>query len=463
MTTRTLTSLALQNRAAEWATVQKAGTVTPSRHAAILDASTPHKSILDAIVTNPDSVTKALHDACGRLPVPVALGIPASWVLLRVVDLPESSPQELHGMIELQVDKYAPFPAEEATFHHEILDTANGRCRILMGAIRTKTADAIGACLAPAGLAPKWIDINLLAWWRLLREAGKVSATGSHAYVVMDDGSCDLIVATAGIPVAVRALSGLEDLSPEERAAEIAQEAVFTMTSLDLDRTGQPLSEISVWHRGESPDLLKPLLREHFPVPVHLNDLGALPTLAEGLLRRALDPATHMDLAPAAWRQAETARRTRRLLAAAILVLVGAWALAMAILFGGLQYQKQRLGTLEATLTELTPAADKARAVREQVHTLQQYIERKHSALECLREVSDLLPPGIDLKSMAYHKAKTVELSGEADAAALVFDFKKEMEKSDMFVKTELSRIQRNPQGREVFKLIGTLPGGERP
>jgi Tfp pilus assembly protein PilN len=101
--------------------------------------------------------------------------------------------------------------------------------------------------------------------------------------------------------------------------------------------------------------------------------------------------------------------------------------------------------------------------VRDRVRVLQQYVERKHSALECLREIADLLPPGISLKSINYNKAKGLEISGEADAVTLIYDFKKEMEKSPLFVKTDLARVQRTPQGREVFKLTATLPGGEKP
>lgn len=462
MTGKPMTTLTLRAQSAEWVSISKTGEKSSDSKSVVLSTE-GHQSLLDAICNEPDRFSKLLGESCGKPSPPLTLGIPASWVLLRIVELPEATPQELRGMVELQVDKFSPFPTDEATFAYEILDAKDGRCRILLGAIPTKTADALGNCLKAAGLPPKWIDINLLGWWHLLRDAGKADGSHSRAFIILDEDACDMVVATGRIPVAVRSLSGLDDLSADDIADEIARETVYTMTSLDLERSGEPLSEISVWHRGEAPDSLLHRLREQFPIPVHATSLNTLPPLAEGLLRRALDRQGIMDLAPVAWQQAESSRRARRRLIMLSGSLLGVWVLGMGTLFGGLQYQKQRLARLNYKLEQLTPAADSARRTRDRVQSLQQYVERKYSALECLREVSDLLPPGIALKSVNYHKAKALEISGEADAVTLIYDFKKEMEKSALFAKTELTRVQRTPQGREVFKLTATLHGGGQP
>lgn len=458
-----MSALVLRAKYAEWTCIPKAGDKASAPQSAPLPLAEGRRTLLESILANPEPCSKQLLDACGKLPAPLTLGIPASWVLLRLVELPDSTPNELRDMAELQVDKFSPFPADEATFAYEILEKKDGRCRLLLGAIPTKTVDALGACLTAAGLPPKRVDINLLGWWRLLRSAGKSGGSSPRVFIILDDDACDLIVATGNLPVAVRSISGLDELPADDLADDIARELVYTMTALDLDRAGEPLAEISIWHRGESPSTLLQRLKEQFPVPVHAASLTSLPSLAEGLLERAGDPQGGMDLAPATWHQAESSRRSRRRLLALSASLLAVWALAMGTIFGGLQYHKQRLSMLESRLDTMTPAADNARMVRDRVRALQQYIDRQYSALECLREVSDLLPPGITLKSLNYHKGKNLEIAGEADAVTLVYDFKKEMEKSSLFVKTELTRVMKGPQGKEVFKLTATLPGGEQP
>jgi Tfp pilus assembly protein PilN len=462
MIVKPMTTLSLRAHSAEWISISKAGE-NPTAPSSTELSCEGQASLLDAIGAEPERFSKLLSESCGKLPAPLTLSIPASWALLRIIDLPEATPQELQSMVELQVDKFSPFPTDEATFAYEIFDTKDGRHRVMLGAIPTKTADTLGACLNNAGLSPKWIDINLLGWWHLLRDAGKTEGHHSRVFIILDDDDCDMIVATGNTPVTVRSLSRMHDLSADEVADEIAQETVYTMTSLDMDRMGAPLSEISVWHRGEQPATLLHRLREQFPVPVHATALDTLPPLSEGLLRRASNRQGLMDLAPAAWHLTEKRRRDRQRLIRLSSALLGVWVLAMLVVFGGLQYQKQRLARLNSKLEQLTPAADNARMVRDRVRVLQQYVERKHSALECLREIADLLPPGISLKSINYNKAKGLEISGEADAVTLIYDFKKEMEKSPLFVKTDLARVQRTPQGREVFKLTATLPGGEKP
>ena len=200
-----------------------------------------------------------------------------------------------------------------------------------------------------------------------------------------------------------------------------------------------------------------------YSIAAHPESLEALPPLAEGLLRRAdRRSAGTMDLAPLAWMESENAKRAKRQMLVSSLLVAGLWLGGMVILFGGIQYQKQRLSSLERQLAELKEPADKVRAIRDRCQDLIKYMDRSHSGLECLREISDRLPPGIELKSFSYHKNKTLELTGDADTYALVADFKKDLESSDLFVASELPRTRHTARG-EDFKIICTLPGGEKP
>jgi Tfp pilus assembly protein PilN len=134
----------------------------------------------------------------------------------------------------------------------------------------------------------------------------------------------------------------------------------------------------------------------------------------------------------------------------------------MVVLFGGIQIQKQQVASLEKELVELKGPSDKVRAIRDRTQDLLKYLDRSRSGLECLREVSDKLPPGIELRSFTYYKNKTLEMTGQADTYSLIADFKKDLERSELFTATELPRTRHIPQGEE-FKIVCTLPGGEKP
>lgn len=464
MAVKTLTGVAVRARSLEWALPRPAGekVTTPECRQAELTLGEGQAGILDGLKAERERLVGDLRTACGRLGAPATVGIPAGWVLLRVADLPAAAPEELRGMVELQVDKFSPFPAEESVISYERFAEHEDRVRVLLSSVRTDTMDLLGGALREAGVQPKRVDLNILGWWRLLADAGHIHQAGAQAILILDDTCVDIVVASSGVPLAMRSLTGLEGLPAEEVAEEISRETVYTLTAVDLERTGEHLAGVSVWHRGgELPEALVHRLQDPFGLAATSHTLDTLPPLTEGLARRAVDAGPgRLDLAPPAWHLDEVRRRARTRLIALTAALLGIWVVSVAVLFGGLQYQKHQLAQMEARLTEIKAPADTVRAIRDRVLGLQQYVNRSHSSLECLREISDLLPPGIELKSFSYRKGKTVELSGEADSVTLVYDFKKEMEKSKLFKATDLPRTFRTPQGKEVFKITATLPGG---
>lgn len=467
MADKALTCLAVRARTLEWSVLNKGGDkkASPLVQQAEIDPGEGRRTLLAGLQADRDRLVAEIRAKCGRLPAPVTLGIPASWVLLRVAELPAGSPDELAGMAELQIDKFSPFPIEESSLSYELLAEQEGRCRVLLSAIRTDSMDLLGGAFREAGIVPKWVDINLLGWWQLLKQAGKVHANGSQLFLIMDDGIYDLIIATGGIPVAFRSLSGLEELPAAEAEEEVTRELLYTLAALDLDKAGSFLGEVSIWHGGEAPAGLATQLASALgATPLHLNELASLPPLATGLrLRAEQRQAGTMDLAPIAWEEAETARRTKQHMILFSGLVAGLWLAAMAILFGGLAFQNHRIGSLESELGELKDPSEKVRAIRDRTQELDKYLDRSRSALECLREICARMPPGIELRQFNYHKNKNLELAGEAEGYSLVTDFKKGLEQSDLFVTTELSRTQHGAGGRENFKILCTLPGGEKP
>ena len=91
-----------------------------------------------------------------------------------------------------------------------------------------------------------------------------------------------------------------------------------------------------------------------------------------------------------------------------------------------------------------------------------QYADRTHSALECLRRVSESLPAGADLTSYVYRKGASLALRGEADVPDKVYAFIQALEKAELFleVKSEGISTRNTPQGnRSQFGVTIRLPG----
>jgi len=462
MGTKSLAVLAIRPAGLEWRVPHKgAAPQDDGVRRAGLELGPDRKTFIEALRADREKTVEGLQAQTDWLSGPATVGLPAAWALLRVIELPSGTPDELRGMVDLQVDKFSPFPLETSVVSYETLAEKEGRAKVLISALPVETVETLGSALRSSGVVPKRVDLNLMGWWRLLNDADKVQPAGSQAFLILDHKDCDIVIATAGVPVSVRAVSGLDDLSEAEVADEIVRETVHTLTALDLEHAGEHPAEVSIWHHGgQPPEAILKKFAEQQGTAVKAHSLDDLPPLCEGLARRAEAGPGLLDLAPPAWKQAEVAQRTRLRILGASAGVLGLWAILMIVLFGGLQFEKKRLESLQAGREALKDPADKARAVRERAIALRLYMDRSRSALECLREISDLLPPGVELKSLTYHKGKNLEISGEADAASLVFDFKKEMEKSSLFASTELPR-QMTSGGKQVFKITAVFPGAK--
>ncbi len=401
----------------------------------------------------------ALREHGPRLGAPLALGLPSEAVLLRILDLPLASGDELRDMIALQVDKFSPFNAEDTVAAVEVLYAGESNQQVLMAVLQTSVAeDWRRLCLA-AGWTLARLDLNLLGWWRGLREAGQIPETGCQAILLYDRSACDLIVVRHGAPLAVRSFGNTADVPPEEAAGEMARETLFTVAGVLAGETQEPL-EVRLWHAGaEAPAAFAARLHERLGAQVHSASLDTLPALSVSLAQRAAEAAPpRLDLSPPAWREAERDRLHHRQIVSIVAAIGAFWALIIAALIGGPLWIQHRTAGLKSQLEGLQPAAQATQATRNRVQTLDQYLNRTHSGLEVLREISRTLPAGIDLRNFAYRKGKQVEINGEAQAVSMVYDFKKELDASTMFQKVDLPRIFHGARG-ESFKMTATFPG----
>jgi len=91
----------------------------------------------------------------------------------------------------------------------------------------------------------------------------------------------------------------------------------------------------------------------------------------------------------------------------------------------------------------------------------EQYLDRKRSALECLREISQLLPADISITAFQFKKAKSITLRGEALTVNPIYDFKEALDKSSLFRKIEMGSTQpskRKEATVQTFQMTIHLP-----
>ncbi|MDD5676767.1 MAG: PilN domain-containing protein [Kiritimatiellae bacterium] len=397
---------------------------------------------------------EAIRRQCPDLTGPVTIGLAPGQMLMRVVDLPTIDPVEMADMIQLQVDQFSPFPEDRMAISYEVLRATETACLVLIAAVPKEQIESLGELFRQVGVSIRRIDVEIMGWWRLLADHGAIPSQGRQLLLLLEPSGGCWIAVQDGLPQAVKAISPMESLTPEEYAEELAGDMGSLIVSLDLERGVLPLSGLDCWSRDlDTTVIVARLQQELGHDAVRLQPLEVLPPLSEGLARRMLVPpfAAHarvqgihavLDLVPGAWRTKAISRSFQRRLNAAVGVAIGLWLVGVVGFLIGFQWNRMHLNRLEARLAELQKPADEVLRLQNQVHSFDTYLDRQRSALECLREISAVLPKDVDLTSFQFKKGKTVSIRGEARAVEPIYDFKKSLDKSPLFKNIEMGSTQ---------------------
>ena len=420
-------------------------------------------SLLDVTDENRPAVETALRTALKNRQGILGAAVGSGQALLRVAELPAVDPDELKGMVDLQVDKVSPFPPDSTVTSFEVVQQSETASGVLMAALDRKTADSIGRTLTGAGLIPDRLDVETLGWWRLLLAAGAVSPTGCQFLLLLDQPGCDFVVTREGIPVLFRS----PGLTAELPAADLVNELDYTLTTIESEFGIAAVDSIAVWHWSDAPAELVGLLTAHGSAMVEARSFESLPPLSEGLALRALDgePAA-LNLAIDEWgagRRRKTVRRNLLLASAAVGVV---WLLAVGGALSAIQIQKRMQAGLESRATEMERPARQARASHTLLLTAEQYTDRSRSALECLRLACVAKPGEVEFQQFKYdnEKDRQVVVRGEASQPGAVYDFENGLSKAALFSSVKLDG-PRTVQNKYQFTVTLKLPRkpGESP
>lgn len=389
--------------------------------------------------------------------------ISSDQALIRVVELPgvDDDDDELRSMVELQVDKFSPFPIESVVFSHEVLQKREGNCLVLVVAVKADVIEAMGKKLSGVGIETERIDIDAMGWLRLLGDEGKILQKGRQVFILVTSTPL-MIVVQDGVAIALRTLSAGQGMSREDVLLEIAAEAGYTLMSMELEHGTAPSISLEVYAEADIPAGFIDELKRECGSDAQVNQLALLPSLAEGIARRAADEKGGMlDLTPVSWRQAETKKQSRKKMITITAVLSAAWMLMAGGFMGYVFYQERDLASLLVEQANWEKPANEVRDMAGRIRIIQQYMDRTDSALECLREVTELLPQsGIELSTFNYKKGESLTLTGDALARGIVLEYNDNLNKSKIFTQVIPGDIK-IMQGKHRFNFVLTFPGGE--
>ena len=390
----------------------------------------------------------------------VTVSLPSSQLLMRVLELPSTSPQELKSMVELQMDQISPFPVDQLTISYEALLQTENHSRVLAVAAQRKIVDALGDLFKAQNVYIRSLDAEILAWWSLLIAHGQVPSQGRVILILEEHTEFSMIVVDDGVPVCFRSLELFHDFTDETVMHEIVEEMRYTILSLEAEYGHRDGCTVEVWSESEFPEQLTNLLKGPCGGSINLHSLNSLPPLSEGLaLRTAERRLHHVELVPREWIDLQRRKQLIKIGTITSIALLSIWVAVISVVGAVFTFQKASYNRVRREAAKYEGPARAAQAAREEMLSLEKYADRSHSALECLREVSTALPDGVEISSFTYRKGDGVVLRGNSDHTDTAYDFFQKIGTSDAFigVKDESATPPgKNPKA--TFSITAELP-----
>lgn len=402
--------------------------------------------------------------ASGRL----ILALPSEKALLRVMNFPSTDPEELQGMVDLQMGKISPFPVEQLAISFEVLSQTADHSHVLMMAAPLKEVEELGRPFIDAHLKPERVDVDVLGYGQLLAEREQLLEHGREFILLLREDQTDLIILQDRVPLLFRSFSSPEGLSIESFTEELVEETMYSMTALEAEWGAAAVARIRIFGEDALCAPARAQLKEQTGLPVESTSLEPLQPLSQGLaMRAAITERVTGDLAPAAWKKRIKTQGVYRQMMKAGIAVAALW-LLMVIGSGALTAHRAAQQTrLEARATELEAPAEQIKRIRSRVQALEDYSDRSRSALECLREVSALLPGGLELTSFNYRK-EIFEVSLRGFSRSVnkepIINFIQQLENSEFFASVKSQQVTTRTtrgQRRSQFNIDILLPGGD--
>lgn len=375
-------------------------------------------------------------------PGEVVLALPLSRLVVSMVRVAEG--ENPIAVATPVLSAMAPFPDEPLAVSCEtVSEDERGRV-VLAAAFPESSSEDIADALDAAKLNVTRVDALALGELRALWQDIMSGGRGGRRLVLLKGPDCiSLFVLDDDQPAAVRAINSESDLR---------REVMLSLLAAEDFRGAKELSEIVV-----AGDVKVEGIAAF--APVRRIEPATTDAAFAGVESRTADPAS-LDVLPASWREVLEETRFKAKLKKYLSIAGGIWAFAMLVLFGvpivfGMLTDHQR--TLSR---QHSRQYNEVLATKEKVDVVRKYSDHARGALEIMKAISDRLPlpdgadsSCVELTSWNFKRDDSVRFSGEADSAALVYQFKDALIASEIFPRIDMQGPSAGKGNRQRFDI----------
>jgi type IV pilus assembly protein PilM len=130
----------------------------------------PPEAIVDGALMNSTAIVQAVQELMSELKVKnkdVAIGVSGHSVIIKKIQMPRMSQEELEESIQWEAEQYIPFDVKDVNIDTQILDgggnDATGQMDVLLVAAKKDMINDYTTVVSEAGLSPVVVDVDAFA------------------------------------------------------------------------------------------------------------------------------------------------------------------------------------------------------------------------------------------------------------------------------------------------------------
>ena len=295
----------------------------------------------------------------------------------------------------------------------------------------------------------KKIDSRILAWLDLINKNNK-SPTENEIIILSDDIDLTIITKINNLLEVIRPI--YINIDSKEAIKELLYELTYTIQNKE-----KLFEKISIWSYKKFPDEFINKIKSSLNISVNQLDLVKIEPLSNGILERIITHKKTINFLPDYITQKQNQKIIIKRLKKNIRFIIIIISSFLIIFQGVISIRSYNLKKVTNNFKKIEIEANNAKQNYSKLQALRSYTDRSKSSIECLREITLLLPAGdIEFASFNYNKYKGISIRGTAINDDIIYEYFKNLGNSKMFNKLKNQSISTrisNGKKRTVFSL----------
>ncbi len=207
---------------------------------------------IDIKSTQKEKMIRETLEEIALKPEAVNLSVSGPDVIVRFIDLPNMTKDQLVNALVFEAEKYIPFNVNEVILDSIILGAAGdpSQMRVLLAAVKKDHVENLAKMMDNMGMRINCIDIDPFAMFNAYLNSVKVEEEESSAFLLIGHSTTDILISIGSIPCFMRQIQiAGRDITvaiskalsvPEEKAEKIKKE----QDKESADRISQAMSGV---------------------------------------------------------------------------------------------------------------------------------------------------------------------------------------------------------------------------